>query len=133
MKKLLLASAITVMSMSAFAEGSCLLFKTADGVTHSVKATGLEITFADGKMVAVNATESLTLPVANLSTMEFGDASGVKSVVTENANNAVSAVTVNGVAAGVFTSLDEARQRLVPGVYIIKLANGETTKLIIGK
>lgn len=133
MKKLLLASAITVMSLPAFAEGSSLLFKTADGVTHSVKASGLEITFADGKMVAVNATESLTLPLADLSTMEFGDASAVKSVVCEDVTGAVSVVTVNGVMAGAYASLDEARQHLAPGVYVIKLANGETTKLIIRK
>jgi len=74
MKKALIALAVLAVGLTAHAEGfDYLAFECSDGTTKGMKAVGLELTFVDGKMVAVNATtvETVTLPLTALTRMFF--------------------------------------------------------------
>ena len=48
-----------------------LTFRTADGTEQSLAIDGLKITFAEGKLVARNAVETITYDLATLSSMFF--------------------------------------------------------------
>lgn len=132
MKKLLMTAAITLVSLSAFAEEQQLVFKTSDGQTHAILANGLEIKFAEGNMTAVSATESLTLPLASLSSMEFGVATSVTSVDGEM-EGSVTVTSVTGMTSLSYPSLRDAKNNLAPGIYVVRNESGVTTKLIIRK
>lgn len=121
------------MSLPAFADGQQLVFKTTDGSTRSIAATGLDIKFADGNMVATAGSESLTLPVASLSTMEFvAQSSGVAETVAV-IDGPVTVTAINGVEYGSFASAEEAADNLIPGVYVLKYESGAITKIIVRK
>lgn len=132
MKKILLASAIALLSLPAFADGEFLLFKTADGVSHSIAASGLEIKFEDGAMVATNASESLSLPLSDLATMEFAASNAVSSIVS-SIEGTVAVMNINGVMLGNYASAEEAANYLAPGIYVIRNASGESSKLLVRK
>lgn len=133
MKKLLLVLMVIMMSMPTFAAGSRMIFKTADGATHSINSAGLEIKFVGGNMEATNGTESLLLSVSALSTMAFGDKSSSIENINAYQNAAVSVASVSGICFGEFSSLIDAEKALQPGVYVVKYKSGETSKLIIRK
>lgn len=133
MNKLLLASAITFVSLTALADESHLVFKTSDGAVSSIAASGLDIKFSDGNMVATNATESLTLPLASLVSMEFGGpASRLAGILTET-DGLVTVTSVSGTLLGSFSSLSVAQSSLAPGIYVVRHASGDVTKILIGK
>jgi hypothetical protein len=48
-----------------------LTFRTADGTEQSLAIDGLKITFAEGKLVATNAVETVSYDLATLSSMFF--------------------------------------------------------------
>lgn len=119
------------MAMPAFADTPIMVFKTSDGATHSIAAAGLDIKFADGQMVASNPTESLSLPLSGLSTMEFGlGPSGITEPAAEGDGH-VAITGINGLEFGSFDSMQDATRNLDPGVYIVRYESGETSKLII--
>lgn len=133
MRKFILLAILTLMSLPAFSEASRLVFTTTDGTTHAIAAMGLEIEFDECNMVASNGEESLTLPLAELATMEFaGQTSGTASVYTPG-NRLVAVTGINGMPLGNFASLQEAHNALRPGIYIVKNEQGEVTKLIVRK
>lgn len=134
MKKLLFIAAMTVMSLTASAENVLhMVFKTADGVAHSIEASGLDIKFTEGKMKAANATETLTIPLSDLVSMEFddGSASIYDTVATEDGEVTVS--NINGIEIGRFPSLTTATDNLPDGIYVITQSSGKSLKLIINK
>lgn len=133
MKKLLLASAIAVMSFAAHADGSLMVFRTIDGATHSIAAADLDITFADGNMTAANSIQTLTLPLASLATMEFSNLSTVISDLSAAPEGKVSVTSVGGAACGSFPSVRQAASSLAEGIYIVKYEKGETIKIIVRK
>lgn len=126
-----LAAVLTMTVMQVSGEATHIVFKSSDGNSHSISSGGLEISFAGETMTAKNATETLTLPVAQLSTMEF---TSLSSSVTEAAvanPGKVTVTSIAGVSAGTFSSADAARNALAPGAYVIKTEGGDTYKLII--
>lgn len=64
-----------------------MIFKDATGDQTTVSAASLEITFADGQLVATNGDGTTRLPLTSLSSMFFsetGDVSPIPSVKTES-------------------------------------------------
>ena len=54
-----------------------LTFQTSDGALHSIKTSGLVITFSDGQMKATAGSENLSLSLTELTKMYFSDTNGV--------------------------------------------------------
>ena len=48
-----------------------LTFQTSDGALHSIKTSGLVITFSDGQMKATAGSENLSLSLTELTKMYF--------------------------------------------------------------
>ena len=135
MKRLCLFTAILLMSLAASAEYSFLVFTTDDGETCAIATSGLSINVKDGNIVAENGVDDpLTLPVASLASMEFSENGGAGiSDATTGINGAVELYTLDGIKYGQFDSFDTAFQALSPGTYLLKKADGQTIKIIIGK
>lgn len=135
MKKLLLLMAIALMSLTTRADegNSHLVFRTIDGNAYSITALGVDITFADGNMVATNADETVTLPLASLASMEFGDQVTSLTDIAADFDGAVAVAGLGGQAFGTYASMAEARRLLAPGIYVAANQAGQTIKFIVSK
>ena len=58
-----------------------MVFQTADGSMHAIAADELTISFTDGQLVAANASDSQTFPLAQMSKMYFS-ADNITSIQT---------------------------------------------------
>lgn len=132
MKNLLLSFILAVVPLFGYAEGKSLVFTTSDGVSHSIAAAGLNISFEDGMMNASNGSESLSLSVASLSSMYFGVSSGV-AIAPVSSDSPVSVISPSGLRLGDFRSMDEAKTQLPGGMYIVRTSEGKTVKIVVEK
>lgn len=74
MKKSLILTLLFVLTTvgTRAADYQYLVFTLSDGTTQAIAATNLNISFADGNLVATNGSETLaTLPLTSLTQMEF--------------------------------------------------------------
>ena len=60
-----------------------LIFSASDGTQTTVSVSALEITFADGQLVAKNGDGTTTLTLADLATMTFAETATVSPVTPE--------------------------------------------------
>lgn len=120
-----------------------LTFRTADGTEQSLAIDGLKITFAEGKLVATNAVETVSYDLATLSSMFFAAqptaletlAAGQQGAqvrggllyVNAPAGTQVQLYAIDGrlLAADVKHSSAEEQvgARLSAGTYIVKVGN----------
>lgn len=76
-----------------------LAFNLADGTAKALSANGVKITYADGNLLAQNATETLTLALADVASMQFTNTlpTGISTLLgagdTITARNGVVSVT----------------------------------------
>lgn len=135
MKKIYLILLLTILSipLSGMAESRTMLFKTSDGSSSSLAATALEIQFKDGNMIADNGSQSLTIPLTDLISMEFSNGSSAAAELQNAVSGNVTVVNINGVTIGSFPFATLASESLPAGLYVMKFQSGETQKLIIRK
>lgn len=99
-----------------------LMFQTTDGTTTAVAASGLTITFSDGKLIATdanNGTQIFTL--TDLNKMFFStDATGIEETEAEADNEAVEVFTTTGISLGQFENMKAAQSALERGIYVMK-------------
>lgn len=122
---LTLLAILTTVGMRA-ADYQYLVFTLSDGTTQAIAATNLNISFADGNLVATNGTETLaTLPLTTLTQMEFSN-DGTTGITATNFTNFTDSANewydLNG------RKLDAAPS--TRGVYILK-NNSKTIKVSI--
>ncbi|MGM9865248.1 MAG: hypothetical protein ACI30P_03120 [Muribaculaceae bacterium] len=130
MKKIILL-AVTMLAVSAAwaYEFPYLKFTHADGSEHVIKVEGLTITPTDGKLVATNGTETLTLESADLAKMAFASTNGVEDIAAA-AQGPVQVYSLSGCALKTYPGIEEAKAALAPGLYIVKQA-GKVVKLAV--
>ena len=132
MGKVFITAVMVLIGMSVSAEDyNYLTFETSSGTTTSVALSNLKITFANGKLVAVNSATSTTLTLSELSKMYFSNTSstGIESVGTSTTTS-VKVYTVTGMFIGEFASVNEATQNLKKDVYVVK-ADDKTFKIAV--
>lgn len=134
MKKIICAAVILLASVSAAADEITLLqFKTADGKIQSITAIDTEIEIANGTLTATNRSETLSLQVTNLASMEFTQGTTAVKSLCDTKASAIEVVNIDGTPSGRFDSLQAAESTLAPGLYIVKTNSNATTKLLIRK
>lgn len=135
MKHLIIILAAMVAALSSGATNSypTLLFKTNDGIDHLISTSGLEISFDSGNLNARAGAETLSFPVANVLSMQFSTSeSGLEEILT-NADGVVSIYSLDGILRGSFSSLPDASALLPEGIYIVRYADGTTSKIMLKK
>lgn len=133
MKRFLLMGVFCIAAMAAMAESPAVVFTTTDGAKHSVSIQGLDITFANGNMIVKNNETTLTLPLAEMATMEFD---GIATVIAEKSiaiDSTVSVSSLDGKFAGKFDNMREVAASLPAGIYVVKTTTGETVKIMLSK
>lgn len=119
---------------AAFADGfeyNYLAFTNSNGVSQTVSVTDLTITFADGKLVAVNGDGTKQFVLTDLTKMYFTDTpTGISEVTAEGNASQVEIYSVAGMFIGNYPNLAAAKSKLKAGVYVIRQKN-KTTKIAI--
>lgn len=135
MKKILLVTLLIMSAMCASAATfTTMRLVTTSQTEHLIGLDGLEITVADGILTAANATETLSVPVADLATMEFSSKqSGIAGVEHTGEQTPVTVYGIDGKDYGTFASTSAASAALPAGTYIIKATDNTTTKLTLRK
>lgn len=129
MKKNILLLALVVASGFCHLYGAdypWLTFTFADGSQTSVAADGLHLSYNGGELNLRSDTVAQSFPVASLKSMRFAASSAGVVDITGDSDTAVELFTMQGLKVGTFASLDNARDRIAPGVY---LAKGRNTTL----
>lgn len=107
-----------------------LVLTTGSGSKVALAVDGLEMTFENGKLVAKTSTGTTSLTLADLTSMQF-------SQTNDGAEDGVSATTATG-REGSETLYDLSGRRayrqgtaIRKGVYVMRKANGETSKILV--
>lgn len=129
MNKWLILSVLTALPMTMAADYTSFAFTTPQG-QKVIKADGLTITFADGNLVATNVDGTTLLPLSGLSKMEFSN-SPTTGIAELGAEQSISVYTPEGIFMGTFANLEAARANLGKGLYILRTADGKTSKTIL--
>lgn len=134
MKKALPMALMLAASAPALAyDYPYLTVHTAEGQTVALSVEQLELTIADGKLVAINKQGEQTFELGALDSMYFSAASGGGAVGIASVNQnstGVDAYSMSGIHMGHFSSLTEAQSQLRQGVYVMKL-EGKTIKMTV--
>lgn len=133
MKKLTVIAAVALMTLPCRSENDSMVFRTSDGAVHTLNAQGLDITFAEGNMTAANQAQTITLPLASLTSMEFGPGSSSLAESLSEITGQVTVYSVNGVETGTFPTIASAISDLPEGIFIVKYAEDKTLKIIVRK
>lgn len=122
---------LTAMSVRA-SDYKSLVFQDNSGTT-AIDLSSLVITVADGKLVATNASGTVTLSLSDLTKMYFSNddaTTGIKQAETTGEASPVQAYDIAGRSMGTFDSLASAKAQLRQGVYVIK-QNNKTFKIVV--
>jgi len=125
-KKLIILGALAALATGMSAtDNNSLVFTLTDGTTQSITATGLNITCAEGTLTVTDGTNSLSLPLASLTKMEFSEAeaTGIIDIRLDDLRPAdgITIYDLNG------RQMQQGR-KLPQGTYIMK-TNGTTIKV----
>lgn len=128
MKKVLLVLLMMTGMLTAHADSyTYLTFEKSDGTLTSVPLSSLSITISGTTLTAGDQSFAL----ADLTKMYFttADVTAIDEVKAA-VNGEVEVFSMNGVAMGKYTTVQEAMSSLKTGVYIVK-SNGKTVKVAV--
>ena len=99
-----------------------LAFRCNDGTEISLSVGNLKITFSNGQLVAVNSETNQTFSLSDLNKMYFTNSAitNIEEVLPTDLDTEVEIFTTSGVSKGRYNNLNQARQTLTKGVYIVK-------------
>lgn len=99
-----------------------LAFRSNDGTEISLSVSNLKITFSNGQLVAVNSETNQTFSLSDLYKMYFTNSAitNIEEVLPTDFDSEVEIFTTSGVSKGRYDNLNQARQTLTKGVYIVK-------------
>lgn len=134
MKHLLLILFGLLLPLTASADFPSIAFTTITGDEKVISADGLEITFSNGNMTATSSSASFTIPLTQIASMQFSNKIDASvSVSAIGSDNPFVVYTPQGICRGTFSDFNSLKFNLEPGIYIIRSANGETSKISISK
>jgi len=127
MKRIMVLTMLWTLFMGARASDfNYLVFTLNDGSEQAIVATGLNITFTDGNLVATTANETLaTIPLITLQKMRFSESSttGISTLSTFSEDDIKAIYDLQG-------RMMPLDSQLPKGTYIIK-TSGRTIKVFV--
>ena len=129
LKCLAVAAVLLSPALTYASDFPWLTFTMNDHTQISVASDNLTMNYVDNNLVLKSTTVDQTIPVAQISSMEFTSSpSGIKDLLAGEGSQS-EFYNLSGVKVGKFSSLEEARESLPSGVYILK--NDKTTYKVI--
>lgn len=119
---------------SATAQYESMELTTLEGKTDYISLSDLSITFDEGNLIArAGSGATVTIPLVEMDYMQFSsEEAGITTIVSEiSRSNPTEIFEISGVSRGTFSSLLEAKEALPAGVYLLRTANGQTSKLYL--
>lgn len=133
MKKILLPLFGLLCPIMMSADYPYMAFLTSDGVSHVVKASGLEMKVSGANLIVSNsASETLQLPLSQLVEMSFSQTASIGGV-TFNQDGSVKVYDTTGVCRGTFRNSEAARSVLPAGIYVFTDSEGKSYKTVVAK
>ena len=127
MKRIMVLTMLWTLFMGArAADFNYLVFTLNDGSEQAIVATGLNITFTDGNLVATSANETLaTIPLITLQKMQFSESNttGISNLSTVSLDDIKAIYDLQGRMMPLDTQLPK-------GTYIIKTSS-RTIKVFV--
>lgn len=127
MKRIMVLTMLCTLFMGArAADFNYLVFTLNDGSEQAIVATGLNITFTDGNLVATTANETLaTIPLITLQKMRFSESSttGISTLSTFSEDDIKAIYDLQG-------RMMPLDSQLPKGTYIIKTSD-RTIKVFV--
>lgn len=130
MKQIITCMIALSAAFAANAEYLTLSFKTSGGESHSIGIQGLEVKFSEETLTAFNPMTTITLPLAQVESMEFTDAASVSTVNGDWMKEQTTVFDLSGRQLGSFRSFSEAMSQLPVGIYLFRYADGTTLKIV---
>ena len=125
-RKMVLTMLCTLFMGARAADFNYLVFTLNDGSEQAIVATGLNITFVDGNLVATSANETLaTIPLITLQKMQFSESNttGISNLSTVSQDDIKAIYDLQGRMMPLDTQLPK-------GTYIIKTSS-RTIKVFV--
>lgn len=111
-------------------EYSRLTFTLVDNTELSVASENLSINYSNGELYLTSNTVDQVIPVENIRSMKFTNlTSDIDNLAEEKAIGEKDFFTISGSKVGTFGSIDEAREKLPSGIYLI--SDGSNTLKVI--
>lgn len=120
--KLFIVGATVMLSLTSFAvEYPWLSFVMMDNTEISVAADNLSINYSDKTLTLKSATVDQSIAVDRIKSMQFrSDLSGIDGINIDGAEEPATYYNTSGIEVGSFASVEEARESLPAGIYIVK-------------
>ena len=136
-KKFLFVALLVLGVCGAYADDFAypyLVFTNTDGSQTVVAAQSLELTISDGQLVATNGTSSRILTLSDLASMQFStskDGITDEIVTMADASKLTSAQPTAIYDLSGRRAYQPAGKAMRRGVYIVRDANGKTSKIAV--
>ena len=118
------------IGLGASAQYMSMQYDTAQGETYYSGLSNLEIVFKEGNMIATWDSNTLTVPLESLRSMQFStNPASVGKLLAEDVK--IEVCSLDGVVYGSFANMKEACKQLGEGIYVARTENGFTTKFVV--
>ncbi|MGN1245329.1 MAG: hypothetical protein ACI4UN_01720 [Muribaculaceae bacterium] len=107
-----------------------MAFQGIDGTKQTVAVESLEITFANGKLMAHSAADEVSLELSQLDKMYFTTEQAGVAGTFAPVSGTTTVYSMQGVNLGTFASLSDAVNSLQRGLYVVK-TDGRTQKMAV--
>ena len=119
-----------LISLGASAQYMTMKYDMKEGEPVYSGLSNLEIVFKDGNMIATWDSNSLTIPLEDLSSMQFSTTpASVEKLLADDVK--IEVYNLDGAAYGSFVNLKEACRFLSEGIYVARTENGVTSKFVV--
>lgn len=119
-----------LISLGASAQYMTMKYDTKEGESVYSGLSNLKIVFKDGNMIATWDSNSLTISLKDLSSMQFStNPASVEKLLADDVK--IEVYNLDGVAYGSFANLKEACKFLSEGIYVARTENGVTSKFVV--
>ena len=119
-----------LLSFGASAQYMSMKYDMKEGESVYSGLSNLEIVFKDGNMIATWDSNSLTISLEDLSSMQFSTTpASVEKLLADDVK--IEVYNLDGAAYGTFANLKEACKFLSEGVYVARTENGVTSKFVV--
>jgi len=134
MKQLFLTALMLVVTLVAKAgDYDYLVVVDQNGNTTAFTSVGANFSVSGTQLTLTNGTKTETYDMGSLSKIYFssdGSTTGIEAAEILNGSEAVTVYSTNGALLGSYSSVNDARQALPQGVYVVK-GSTKTIRLVV--
>lgn len=119
-----------LVSLGASAQYMSMKYDIKEGEPVYSGLSNLEIVFKDGNMIATWDSNSMTIPLEDLNSMQFSTSpASIEKLLADDVK--IEVYNLDGNACGSYANMKEASKFLSAGIYVARTENGVTSKFVV--